>query len=208
MNVIIVGDKFQKRMKSKGCVGLIKVNNKTSLIQDQYKNIKKIFPDSKIIYIYGFDAKRLSSFVKKNNDLQNNIVFIHNKNHEQYNTVYSLSLAKDFLNEECIILFADSKIERKTFNRFNSNNGSQIFIDDSHNNNIGCIVSDNEVHNIGYDLDNKLRDIYYLTAQDALKFKEMLTTDQYNNYFLFEIINKLIDHKSIISPYFITKRTS
>jgi choline kinase len=208
MNVIIVGDRFQKRMKSKGCVGLIKVNNKTSLIQDQYKNIKNIFPDSKIIYIYGFDSKRFCSFIKKNNELQNNVVFVYNKNHEQYNTVYSLSLAKDFLNDDCIILFADSKIDRKTFSKFNSNNGSQIFIDNNYNTDIGCVVSNNEVRNISYDLDNKLRDIYYLTAQDALKFRDMVSTDQYNNYFLFEIINKLIDHKSTISPYFITKRAS
>ena len=39
MNIIVLGDKFQKRMKSKGCVGLIKINNK-SIIQLQHKTIK------------------------------------------------------------------------------------------------------------------------------------------------------------------------
>ena len=65
MNIIILGDKYQKRMKSRGCVGLIKYNNK-NIISHQYKTLHSIFPNANIIYVYGFDNKRFISYINKN----------------------------------------------------------------------------------------------------------------------------------------------
>lgn len=200
MNIIIIGDRFQKRMKSKGCVALIK-NQKNTILQDQYQILKKVFPQSKIIYIYGFDGKRLQSFLNKHKELSD-IKTLYNKDYELYNTIHSLSLAKDYLDDQCLIIPGDCKLTKKIFNKFDTSGGSQIFIDNDHNNDIGCILYDNSIHNIAYDLDNKLADIYYLTQQHAKLLKTFVENESIKNYFLFEIINKIIDQQHIIKPYF------
>lgn len=200
MNIIIIADKFQKRMKSKGCVGLIK-NNKTTLIQEQYSVLKKTFPQAKIIYVYGFDSKRFQAFLHKHEELQD-IEPIYNKYYEQYNTMHSLSLVQTFLRNNCLIMLGDCKINKTVFNKFDINNGSQIFIDNNSSSEIGCILSNNIVQNIAYDLDNKLSDIYYLTREHAHCLSTMIDDNNYNNYFLFEAINKIIDNNHIIKPYF------
>jgi hypothetical protein len=47
MNIIILGDKFQKRMKSKGCTALLDYNKKP-LFYYQYNIIRSIFPVLKL----------------------------------------------------------------------------------------------------------------------------------------------------------------
>lgn len=201
MNIIILGDKFQKRMKSKGCVGLIKINNK-NIIQYQYKILKQIFPSANIIYVYGFESKRFNTFIEKNSEINSNIKVIYNQNYEQFNSAYSLSLASDFLNDSCIIIFGDTIISKKTFQKFIPNENSQIFLSTKYKNKLGCIISDSRVTNISYDLDNYLSDIYYLSRNDSQTIQELLNHKINYNCFIFEIINKLIDMNHKIVPFF------
>lgn len=201
MNIIVLGDKFQKRMKSKGCVGLIKINNK-SIIQLQHKIIKHLFPESKIVYVYGFEGKRLHTFLTKNTLLNNDIMAVYNSHYEKYNNAYSLSLIADFLDDDCLILFGDTIISKKTFAKFNTNNGSQVFLSKKNKNRLGCIINDGKIENISYDLDNYLSEIYYLTKEDMLTIKHLLNNKINSNYFIFEIINKLIDMDKPIYPFF------
>ena len=201
MNIIVLGDKFQKRMKSKGCVGLIKINNK-SIIQLQHKTIKHLFPESKIVYVYGFEGKRLHTFLTKNILLNNDIIAVYNSHYEKYNNAYSLSLIADFLDDDCLILFGDTIISKKTFAKFNTNNGSQVFLSKKNKNRLGCIINDGKIENISYDLDNYLSEIYYLTKEDMLTIKHLLNNKVNSNYFIFEIINKLIDMDKPIYPFF------
>lgn len=201
MNFIILGDKFQKRMKSKGCVGLIKINNK-SIIQHQHKIIKQVFPQSNIVYVYGFESKRFHSFIHKNDQLNTDIVSVYNPHFEEYNNAYSLSLVQNFLNDPCIILFGDTIISKKTFDKFIPQNGSQIFVSKKHKNRLGCIINDSKIENISYDLDNYLAEIYYLTKDHARMIKNLLGNKINYNCFIFEIMNKLIDMDQTIYPFF------
>lgn len=203
MNILILADKYQKRMKSKGCVGLIKVNNK-HIITHQYQTLKNTFPDSQIIYIHGFDSKRLLSHIEKNNKIYKDLHLIYNKNYENYNSAYSISLAKDFLNEDCMILFGDNIIKSNAFNHFNQTRNSQIFIQPKHKSKLGCVVNSHKIESISYDLDNYLSEVYFVSKQDIDKLKSLINNKIYYNYFVFEIINKMIDLNCNISPCFIT----
>lgn len=204
MNFIIIADKFQKRMKSKGCVGLIDVNNKY-IIQYQHRFIKKYYPKANIVYVYGFESKKLLSFFKKNQNLANDFTLLHNKNYENFNNAYSLFLAKEFLDSECFLLFGDNLLNNNIFDKFNSKLGSQIFLSHKNKNRLGCIIQDNRVESISFDLDNYLCDMYYLTRVDAKSLKNIIMNSQYHNNFLFELMNKLIDNELTFQPYFIDK---
>lgn len=201
MNIIILGDKFQKRMKSKGCVGLIRLNNK-NIIQHQHKILRQIFPSANIVYVYGFESKRFQSFINKNLVLSQDIETIYNENYEQYNNAYSLYLASSFLNDDCLIMFGDAIISKKTFDKFHSNKSSQIFINKKSKSRLGCIINESGIENIAYDLDNYLTDIYYLSFPHAHMIKNLLENKSNYNCFIFEIINKLIDAGQHIDPFF------
>ena len=117
MNIIILGDKYQKRMKSRGCVGLIKLQNK-NILHHQYKILTNKFALSKIVYIYGFDNKRLLSYLEKNNQAYSQLEFVHNNRYDQYNNAYSLSLVKEYLDDDLLIMFGDKILTANTFSKF------------------------------------------------------------------------------------------
>jgi choline kinase len=203
MNCIILGDKFQKRMKSKGCVGLIKNNNRC-IIQNQHKILKQIFDtELKIIYVYGFESKRLNAFITKNEELSDDILLIYNKNYELYNHAHSLFLCRDYLDDDCLIIFGDSILSSKTFTKFDKSIGSQIFINKNARNKLGCVIQNSEIQNISYDLDNYLSEIYFISKKDAQELAKLLSNTDIHNYFIFEILNKMIDNRCVIKPFYV-----
>lgn len=197
MNVIIIADKFQKRMKSKGCVGLIKDKKNKTFVEKQYAILNDTFNTKQIAYIYGFDNKRFESFFSKNVDVLSKLHPVYNSDYDKYNTGFSLSLVSSFLEDECIIFFGDTNITKKTFKNFHKEQ-SQLFLSSASNSGLGCVIQDGLVRHISYQLDNSLSEIYYLNKEAALGLNQILGTNKFNQYFLFELINKLIDNKHIM----------
>lgn len=190
MNCIIIADKYVKGMKSKGCYGLIPVNKKHNLFELQHKTIKKIFPRSKIIYVYGFESKKI-----KNNLLNKyqDVIGIENTEYESSGFVQSLRCASNYLDENCLIFFGDLIIKTDMFKEFDRSR-CHIYLNKNHPTNLGCILDKkHNVQNISYGLDNYLSNIYYISKRDVENFSYYINNNKYRNYFLFEIINKMID---------------
>jgi CTP:phosphocholine cytidylyltransferase-like protein len=199
MNCIILGDKYQKGMKSKGCAGLIKFDKHINIFQHQYNTIKKYFPRSKICYIGGYEAKKIENFIHKN---YSDVIFITNTDFEKSNDTYSLSLVKEYFDHDLLILFGYTILQKNIFDKFNRASGSQIFINNQQNHQIGCVINNNRIENISFDLPNTISDIYYISSKDALYFKDRLH-NKYYNYFIFEILNDLIDKNDIVfTPFY------
>lgn len=193
MNFIILGDKFQKRRKTKGCPGLFKLNKET-IIENQYKIIKKFYPTAKIIYTYGFDAKRLLTFIESKDSLKDNITLYYNEFFNTFNYAYSLYIVNQYLkNDDSFILFGDSVIEKQFLKTIDINKGSQVVVNKNKDNTLGCIIDNHLVQNIFYDLDNNIEEIYFLKKQDGQQLAELLSQHRYHNCFIFELMNKLID---------------
>jgi choline kinase len=202
MNFIILGDKFQKRMKSKGCIGLIKVNQK-NILQLQYRNIKNLFPSAKILYVCGFESKKLLSFIEKYKDQFPDLTGINNRNYELYNSAYSLYLALGKCDDECCILFGDNLLEYRHLSEINKTPYCKALIDRKNKNKLGCIINQNHnIENICYDLDNYLCEVYYISKDNVTIIKKILENRLYHNCFIFEIMNKLIDQIDI-HPLFV-----
>lgn len=205
MNIIILADKYQKRMKSRGCVGLIKYNNK-NILSHQYKILNNIFPYANIVYVYGFDNKRLLSYVHKNSLDYQNIKLIYNNLYETYNNAYSLSLAKNYLNDDCLLLFGEHAIKNSTFENFKITPQSQVFIDKKIKTRLGCIINNNLINNICYDLDNYLSEIYFISKNHVSAFQQFIINPNHYNSFIFEIINKMIDSNYQFTPFIINQK--
>jgi len=190
MNCIILGDRFNKGMKSRGCAALIKKDKSATIIDNQYKIIKDKFNPKNIIYVYGFDSKRFLNYISKNDYL--NIITIFNENYETKNSGYSLSLAQGFLGESTIIIDGYNFISKSIFKNWDDNL-SKILVSEKSTSSLGCISNNGFVENISYDLDNKLCDIFYFTKDASKHLKQRLSTNKYSNAFLFEILNDMID---------------
>lgn len=206
MKCIILGDKFQKRMKSKGCVGLIRVNNNCNLIQHQYDILTKYFPDVQIVYVCGFEHKKLINFLDKQPKTYSRINIIVNPDYDVYNSTYSLFLAREHLNDNCIIMSGEHIIGN-IFQKFSSFNQSQVFISKNNTKDLGCIINNGMIENIAHDLENYLYDIYYIYKNDINNLYDFINDKSNHNCFVFEIINKLISNNNKIYPFF-TNRIS
>ena len=200
MNFIILADKHQKGMKSKGCLGLLQINRKNNIIDFQYKNIKNIFAQCNIVYIYGFDSKKVSMFFKQKQ--YKDLIPIYNSEYDRYNYVHSLSLALRYMNDDCIVTFGDTIFKSQIFAGFDSELGSQIFINNKIKNKLGCTIgNDSNICQISFDLDNYLSSLYYISQKDIDEFKSLALNSKYKNYFVFEIINKMIDRNIEFKPF-------
>jgi hypothetical protein len=204
MNVVILGDKFQKGKKTKGCSGLFKIKN-TYLIVKQYSAIRAVFPQSNIVYVCGFEYRRLLSAINNCDEIVKNINFIINENYNKYNYGYSLQLLKEHITQKTLILFGDSIVDYKILNTFDcQDNVSQIVLNKKTASSLGCVINNKKIHNIFYDLDNKIEEIYFIANKDITKLKDIL--DQpIKNMFIFEIINMMIDNNVSFKPLKIEK---
>lgn len=206
MNIIIIGDKYQKGMKSKGCQATIPFQKHT-MLEHQYMVLKKFFPFSRITYINGYDNKHLSSFIKtKKLDIR----LIDNPLYSSTNNAYSLYLASNLLVQKSIILFGHTILTNKCFDKLKTNNQSKILVNKMnlpHNTGeLGCVIQNDKVENISFDLPNPILDIYYLTKDHAEQLKNIIDDSKKHNNFIFEIINILIDSGMHISPFFVSQK--
>lgn len=207
MNFIILADRSHRGMKSKGCPALYK-KGYGNLFDYQYKIIKKNFKRSKIIYLYGFDDKKMCQYIKSNRieNKYNDVTFVYNKKHAEYNYVHSLNMVNEFMDKDFFIMFGDTVPSSFLFKNFSKNYGTQIYINQKAKSNIGCIINENgHINNLCFDLDNYLMNIYYISKQDAPIMQELCTYTEYRNYFIFEILNQMISLGIKISPFFRNK---
>jgi len=206
MNIVILGDKYQKGMKSRGCIGLLPYNNSNNLLQHQYRILSSIFPRCEIVYVYGFDQKRIYSFFKKNP--RKNLTPVFNRNHDLYNSCFSLSICKELFSDDVLIVHGGLKLTKKIFKKFNTDLGSQVFVNKKYHNDIGCIIENKNIKNISFDLTNYIYDIYYISKNNIALFRELVIDKQNHNCFMFEIINKIIDSGVAVHPHHIELESS
>lgn len=196
MNCIILGDKYQNGMKSKGCCALIKTNKNTNMLTHQYNILSSVFNNIKIIYVYGFDNKKFIDFYKQ---CGLNVNIIYNENYNQYNQAHSLSLVKHFMsNNETIIIDGYQKINKSNIKKIKSSqNCSYLFVDKNSicdSERVGCIIDGDTIESLSLDLSNVVKGIYYFNKECSRDLSCILNDKKIHNNFIFELINKLIDN--------------
>lgn len=188
MNIVILGDKYKKGNKNQGCVGLIKINQSTNLLQQQYKSIKDSFKNISIYYIYGFDHKKFNLYIEKS---KHNIKYVYNQNYEKLNEGFSIANIITGLHDGTLIVDGSNILSEKAFLNFDPT-FSQVFIDKTNQSNIGCTINHSMVENIFYGLDISVHNMFYISKKDMPILKNELRNPKSHNMFLFEIINSCI----------------
>jgi len=203
MNCIILGDKYQNGMKSRGCSALLRISSKTTNIDHQCSILSSIFDNPNVLYVYGFDNKKFIEFVNKSTL---NINIIYNEYYNNYNEAFSLSLVKDNLkNDATLIIDGYQKINKTILKKIKLDREySYVFVDKNTKHDpesVGCIINKNNcIESLSLDLDNAIQNIYYLNENCSKTLSEILENKRNYNNFIFELLNKLIDHGHKIKP--------
>jgi choline kinase len=184
VDIIILGAKPIKGMKSLGAFSNIKINKYQNILDSQVYNLKKKLNVNNIIYVGGFQSSKIYE--------SKNINIIENNQYDIKNNAFSLKLALQHIESDYVlILFNKILFSHKIFNRFDYDS-STVFINDNDSNtyNIGCILNDNDsIENLFYNLPNKTCGIYGLAKSELDILKSIDIND---NFFIFEVINEII----------------
>lgn len=199
MNCIIIGDKYQKGMKSKGCSALMRMNKQSTILDNQYDTLTNLLDKPNITYVYGFDSKRLLDFVEEKHY---NMDMVYNQDYDKYNDGYSLGLVADKLNNDTLILLGYQTLTNKISKKIdNLKHNSGVFVTNNISDpKIGCVIHDSKITTFNFGLTNYIYDIYYINKECAAYLKTILLTNKHYNYFLFELLNKLLDSGLTIKP--------
>jgi len=197
MHVIILGDRFKRGLKSKGCPGLIKIDDSFNIFDNQHLIITNRFPNSKILYVAGFDLKRMRAFLKKRYP---SVDIIKNEHYMNFSDSQSLGVAGDYLCDDLLIVSGYSLLNSATFKGFVVDEYSKIFTSDKPSK-LGCITQNSMVTNISFGLPHGVLDLYYISSRDVQHLKNLAINRKYGNHFLFELINNLIDHDVVVRQH-------
>ncbi|MGA1049635.1 MAG: hypothetical protein ACO3UU_16650, partial [Minisyncoccia bacterium] len=106
---------------------------------------------------------------------------IYNKDYFKYNDAYSLytAITDDHLQRGYFVLLGYNTINTKTFDGFMPTANSQVFINKKRKSDLGCVINNNRIEHISYDLDNYLSEIYYISPADA-KMLSLILSNKIN----------------------------
>lgn len=189
-DIIIIGAKPIKGMKSLGAFSNIKIDKKHSILDCQLYNLKKKININNVIYVGGFQSTKIH---------RNDIIVVSNNEYENKNNSMSLKIGLNYLSADYLfIIFNKILFNHKVFNRFDYSS-SYVFINDNelNNYNIGCTIHDNKIENLFYNLPNKICGMYALAKKELDILKNINITD---NLFIFEIINNIINQGGQFIP--------
>jgi hypothetical protein len=115
-----------------------------------------------------------------------------------------LGLVQELFNDDVLIIDGYEILTKKIFKKFNSTD-SGVFVSSSFGHDaVGCVINkDGNIENFNFDLTNSLQNIYYLNKRCATATRNILKNHRYCNYFIFEILNQLIDNGYVFKPHFI-----
>ena len=109
---------------------LLEIEKDKTLIDFELETLKEN-NINEIIIVTGFKRKKLEdSVIKKWQDFFS-FRFIFNERFDEYNNIYSAYLAKDFWDDETILLNSDIIFHPKIFTNLKTKNGSFLVIDDT-----------------------------------------------------------------------------
>src|SRR5208283_767415 len=178
------------RMKAYGTKSLIKIKDDLTILEYQVQLIRKCFGTHvTIIVISGFESDKIVGHSPEK------IIHIENERYSDTSVIHSIGLGlKATITNRVLIIYGDLLFNAVTLTQ-PLENKSLLFIDTSNTmteNEVGCIITDNRIENLMYDLPNKWAQIVYLTGKELKLMTQYAYNPLYEKWLCFELINLLI----------------
>jgi hypothetical protein len=200
---IILCDIPGYRMKSYGPSCLLQIG-KTKLIDHQLSIINDTFENFEILLCLGFESDIAIKYIYQNKNKQYyNIRMIENQLFEQYYSCESLRLALNATNSKQVFIVDGSLlINKDTFKNIILQENVIFSQKDQDNFEISFNINENkEVEHMSFGASTVWIDMLYINNDGIDQLKDLLSTGNYKNKFIFEAINELIKLKIQFKPH-------
>jgi len=178
------------RMKCYGAKSLLPIKGEITLLQYQIDMIHKHMRcDPRIIVVTGFQADKVM------NHLPSNVICVENENYETTNVTRSIGMGlRASVTNNVVVMYGDLVFNKYALG-FSMTEGSVLLVDNNGtmtSNEVGCIVVNNQIERLWYDLPQKWGQIAMLTDNELRLAKAICWHKSFANCFGFEVINEII----------------
>lgn len=193
-SVLLIHSLPDKKIKSLGNKALINLG-KLNLIDHQIQFIKKIFKNSEIIVVGGFEHRKLYKYLNKK---YSNIKYIYHNINDYVNIGLSIKLGLKVSNGRNVViingsLFIDPKASSLIKKAKNHN---YIISTKQTKSPIGCIKQNGSIENCFFDLPCSIYDFVIVNQTYVQDFKNCIyQTKDIDKFYMFEVINHCINNK-------------
>jgi hypothetical protein len=199
-----------KKIKSLGNKGLIKLSHNKCLIDYNLHLLNKYYSNSEIIIVGGFESKKLFKYLNHSNAFiksKNNILYTEHNPDDRWSVGKSISTALINNSAESATIYSSSLfIDPKVLDQTRKQSSSFVLCKSGKNDSVGCITNNDCIAQCFYGLENTIYDFIYL---DKNAFEFLKTYIKYKNIdklYLFEVINLCIDNGIQIKLFNINKK--
>ena len=176
------------RMKSYGTKALIKIGSST-VINNQISILKTYFPDCYITLVCGFKASTLMD------ETPNYILKVENENYQNTNVSRSIGMGLRVLSNssKVIIIYGDLVFNAETIKSISLDKSSIVITNQTMGEDeVGCVIDDQELRNLMYDLPIKWGQISIFVGKELNLLKRICWNEKNKTKFGFEVINEII----------------
>ena len=188
LNIIIPAAGMGHRMKSYGPKALIKIGSST-VINNQISILKSYFPDCYITLLCGFKASTLMD------ETPNYILKVENENYQNTNVARSIGMGLRVLSNrsKVIIIYGDLVFNAETIKSISLDKSSIVITNQTMGDDeVGCVIDDQELRNLMYDLPIKWGQISIFVGKELNLLKRICWNEKNKTKFGFEVINEII----------------
>ena len=188
--VLVLCTNTVKGTKSLGAIPLLKINDKKTILQYLYNNIRTCWPDSKIVCSVKNQDQRLIKYIDNNfADIECDLCDVDHLFNE------SQALKQVFEKQpvsDTIVLDVNCVLDKNMFKKFKDYDLSMPFMVENtyteYKSKLGCILNkqSGSTQNIFFGLPNRLLKYYYIPQQYA---HHIVESKPANSKFLFELLN-------------------
>lgn len=188
LNIIIPAAGMGHRMISYGPKALIKIGSST-VINNQISILKTYFPDCYITLVCGFKASTLMD------ETPNYILKVENENYQNTNVARSIGMGLRVLSNssKVIIIYGDLVFNAETIKSISLDKSSIVITNQTMGEDeVGCVIDDQELRNLMYDLPIKWGQISIFVGKELNLLKRICWNEKNKTKFGFEVINEII----------------
>lgn len=191
-SIVIPASGIGSRMRSYGAKSLLKCDNNKTLLDNQLERIHSVFPNAEVILVYGFDGARVEKYYRKSN-----VKLVYNENYENNNVLSSIGLGLEACKSKRVLIIYGDLIFNESAIRVPFDKDSMIIADSKNGlmdtDEVGLTYNNHWLEHMMYNLPTKWAQIAYFCGLELDLLKSISTNKEYEMYFGFEGINKIMD---------------
>lgn len=198
IDVIILSARMGNRMKSYGPRALMKLNKHETVLDRQIHVVKTVYNNCNISVSVGFEADKI---IKK---YSTKVSLIEHQLHDVNNEAEEAKIAINTTTSNNVLLIGGNVLFNLSVLHSIELNESGIVLDTKGQmgeKEASVSHMDGSVLNISYGFEDNWSNIVYLTGNELRIFREIIQAENYKKYFLFEIVNEIINNNGKIRAY-------